>query len=81
MKKIIALLLSLSIVTAHAGESIQESAQNTDKLYREGTGAIDGAWTATSVSMIGWGVGLALGIGLLAALLHQSTASHAHDSD
>lgn len=84
MKKCIAIVLCFFIASsnaAFANESISDHAENTDALYREstGNGAIDGAFTATSASMIGWGVGLALGIGILAALLHQSKGSSAHN--
>ncbi len=57
-------------------ESISELPQMTDNIYRPGNSAQDGAYTALSLSMLGWGVGLAAGIGVLAAVLHQSTASH-----
>lgn len=58
---------------------ITEFEENTDALYRVGDGAYDGSYTALSKSMLGWGVGLALGIGILCAVLHQSTASsHSH---
>ena len=32
------------------------------------------------LSMLGWGVGLAAGIGVLASVLHQSTSSSSHDT-
>lgn len=55
-------------------ESIQDHATNTDKLYRTGSGAIDGAYTATSASMWGWGIGLFITIVLVTGILHQSKA-------
>jgi len=75
---LIAIILSWTspALFATARESIQDTATYTDAMYRQGTGAVDGAWTAVSVSMIGWGVGLAAGIGILAAVLHQSKTSH-----
>jgi hypothetical protein len=82
MKKFIVAILSL-LLACHshpmfANEEISDNAKNADALYREGSGAVDGAYTATSVSMLGWGIGLAAGIAILAAALHQSKASTAH---
>ncbi len=53
-------------------ESIQDHAENTDRLYRKGCGAIDGAYTATSTSMLGWGIALFIAIGVIAGVIHQS---------
>ena len=58
---------------------ISEFPEDTDALYRVGDGAYDGSYTSLSKSLLGWGVGLALGIGILCALLHQSTGSSSHD--
>ncbi len=84
IKKFATLSLALMMVTtpllAKKKETIQELPKQTDALYRQGAGAQDGAYTALGTSMLGWGAGLAAGIGLLAAVLHQSTASHAHSS-
>jgi hypothetical protein len=85
LKKFVVFLLAIllgwtsPVLFSSARESIQDNTTYTDALYRQGSCAIDGAWTATSVSMIGWGVGLAAGIGILAAVLHQSKASNAHN--
>jgi hypothetical protein len=57
------------------GDDLDEYKRDTDALWRRGVGAEDGAFTAISLSMLGWGVGLAAGIGILASVLHQSTAS------
>jgi hypothetical protein len=56
-------------------DDINQFRRDTDALWRRGVGAEDGAYTALSLSMLGWGVGLAAGIGILASVLHQSTAS------
>lgn len=74
----IALLNTSSI---YARESISELGKQTDELYRTGAGAQDGAYTALAVSMLGWGVGLAVAIALLAAALNHSphtSSSNAH---
>jgi hypothetical protein len=84
MKKALSLLLLMSIFTTtlplSAREEISELAESTDQLYRTGAGAQDGAYTALSMSMIGWGVGLAIGIAVLAATLNHGSggSSHAH---
>jgi hypothetical protein len=56
-------------------DDINQYRRDTDEIWRRGAGAEDGAFTATSLSMLGWGVGLAGGIAILASVLHQSTAS------
>lgn len=85
MKRVIGAILVTTILTTSlpllAREDIQQLSDETDQLYRAGAGAHDGAYTALSVSMIGWGVGLAIGIALLAAALnHGSGGSSAHSS-
>ena len=79
------LLIALTSFSSsiHGGDDLQDTAKNTDKLWRAGAGAHDGSYTAISASMIGWGVGLAVGIAVLAAVLHQSKgggggSSHCH---
>jgi hypothetical protein len=56
----------------HGDDDLQSYATTTDSLYRAGAGAHDGAFTAISASMIGWGIGLGLVIAIIAAVLHQS---------
>jgi hypothetical protein len=84
MKKFLPLLLSSALVlsTTHirCDEDINIISEETDALYRTGAGAQDGAYTSLGLSMLGWGLGLAAGIGLLAALLHQSTGSSQHET-
>lgn len=53
--------------------------QQTEDLYRTGSGSTDGTFSAVSLSMLGWGVGLAAGIAILASAIHQSSSS-SHDS-
>ena len=76
MKKLIlTLLIAGSCQTLFAREDIQELGTATDQLYRVGAGAQDGAFTSLGASMLGWGLGLGVGIAILAGMLHQSTAS------
>lgn len=42
----------------------------------EGNGVTDATFSALSLSMVGWGVGLAGGIAILASAIHQSSSSH-----
>ncbi len=78
MKRLmIVLLLGAAPLLAKNCDKISDLADNTEALYREGACASDGAYTALGLSMLGWGAGLAVGIGVLAAVLHQSTA-HSH---
>jgi hypothetical protein len=67
-------LLSFSS-TVQGRDDLQDVANNTDKLWRTGSGAHDGSYTAISTSMIAWGIGLAIGIGILCAVLRPSTNS------
>lgn len=74
------LFLTSSLIADDLEDDLLSYRTNTEELYRTGAGSEDGAFTASSTSMLGWGVGLALGIGLLASVLHQSDASHAHST-
>ena len=78
MKRSISCLLALLLPLAPLGakEKMSDHEKNTDKLYRTGAGAQDGAFTATAVSILGWGLGLGLVFGIVAAALHQSNAGH-----
>ena len=86
MKKAIASLLVISLTTSiFANDDLQVLADQTNDLYRVGAGAQDGSYTALSISILGWGVGLAVAIALLAATLNHSkksttsgSSSHAH---
>lgn len=67
-------------VQGFGSDDINQYRKDTDSLWRSGIGAEDGAFQAISLSMLGWGVGLAAGIGILASVLHQSTAGHSHST-
>jgi len=81
-KTISFLLIALLCVTStvQAEDDLQDYAESTDEIWRTGSGAHDGSYTAISTSMIGWGVGLALGIGILCAVLRPSTNSSSSNS-
>jgi hypothetical protein len=89
MKKFVisTLVVILTVSSGFSGslearENISQIAEETDEMYRPGAGAQDGAFTALSLSILGWGLGLAAAIAILTAVLHQSTggggSSHAH---
>lgn len=83
MKKSVAVLLMIVFLatssTTIANDTIEEGwKEDTEALWHTGSGAHDGASTAISATMIGWGVGLAIGIGILAAVLHQSSGGSGH---
>ncbi len=83
MKRVIAgFLCGIMAITATPAIAEQndmaEFPEDTDALYRVGDGAYDGSYTTLSKSLLGWGIGLAIGIGILCALLHQSTST-SHD--
>jgi hypothetical protein len=50
--------------------------EETEALYQMGSAARDGVFNSLSASMLGWGVGLAAGIAVLSAVLHQSHNGH-----
>ncbi len=53
-----------------------DSVSQDDQALWAGTGAQDATYSAVSISMLGWGLGLAGGIALLASAIHQSSSSH-----
>jgi hypothetical protein len=84
MKRTLATLAALSVLSSAYCDQLDNYRKDTDAIWRTGTGAEDGTFTAISTSMLGWGIGLSAGIAILASVLHQSTAGHAHvhcDSD
>ena len=84
MHKIITAFLVFSLVLcssqAFADNDLNQWKEETEALWRTGTGSQDGAFSAIAVSMLGWGLGLAAVIGVVASVLHQSTASTAHNN-
>jgi len=68
------LLLVMSVPVF--SDQLENYKKDTDAIWRTGSGAEDGTFTAISTSMLGWGIGLAAGIAILASVLHQSTAGH-----
>jgi hypothetical protein len=75
MRKITAFSLILLIFSTPA------YCQEAPRASRRGTGAGYGTRDATVLSMMGWGVGMGLGIAILCGSLHQSKASSGSSSD
>lgn len=80
MKRYFVLLMIFSFAISGFSDELQNYQKNTDAIWRTGSGAEDGTYTAISTSMFGWGIGLSAGIAILASVLHQSTAGHSHTS-
>ncbi len=78
MKTLIYSLAMLAMTSSAFSDQLDNYTKNTDALWRTGSGAEDGTFTAISTSMFGWGIALSVGIAVLASVLHQSTASHSH---
>jgi hypothetical protein len=85
MKKFITTLLILAFLstssTTIANDTIEQGWKEDDEaVWRTGSGAHDGASTAIGVTILAWGIGLAVAIAILAAVLHQSNsqAGHSH---
>ncbi len=83
MKKWITTLVMLAFLstssTTIANDTLEDYKKDTENIWKTGSGAHDGSSTAISASMIGWGVGLALGIAILCAVLHQSKGHSTHN--
>lgn len=71
-----ALILISALPSLVKADELEQYKKNTEAIWRTGSGAEDGTFTAISTSMLGWGVGLSAGIAVLASVLHQSTAGH-----
>lgn len=80
MKKFLFLCLFplLAPVSSVRGDAMQ-NVKSDEKALWEGSGAQDATFSAVTLSMVGWGIGLAGGIALLASAIHQSSSS-SHDS-
>ena len=76
MQKLTALLIALSMTTSAFADELEQWKKNTESIWRTGSGAEDGTYTAIATSMLGWGIGLSVGIAILASVLHQSAAGH-----
>ncbi len=74
MKKAICVLLSVTtlINPLCANKCLDVYQEQTNETWETGSAVEDSNFTAISTSMIGWGIGLAIGIVILACVIHQS---------
>jgi len=72
------LLLVIFSTTSLLSDELENYKKDSDAIWRTGSGAEDGTFSAIATSMLGWGIGLSVGIAILASVLHQSTAGHSH---
>jgi hypothetical protein len=80
MKTLLMTFILLTMTASAFSDQLENYRKDTESIWRTGSGAEDGTFTAISTSMFGWGIGLSAGIAVLASVLHQSTAGHAHVS-
>lgn len=86
LKKTLSTILAASMLLSPIGgayaDQLDDLNKETDKLWRRGRGAEDGAFTASATSMIAWGVGIGAAAALLAILIKGSSGGggggHAH---
>lgn len=74
MKKAICILLSITTLTSPlcANKCLDVYQEQINEVWETGAAVEDSNFTAISTSMIGWGIGLAVGIVVLACVIHQS---------
>ncbi|MBS0627835.1 MAG: hypothetical protein JSS09_06450 [Verrucomicrobia bacterium] len=77
MKKFIFFCLLTTIIASSTAYSddLQNVKTDQEALWA-GSGAQDATFNAVTLSMLGWGIGLAGGIALIASAIHQSSSSH-----
>lgn len=83
MKKRLYFFLALSLLAASLPIRLQGAENSSGKSSRRGDAAGYSCRDATVLSMMGWGIGLAVGIAFLCAILEQNTGpdhghSHSH---
>lgn len=78
MKKLLIVLTCIACTSPVFSEPLSNYSKDTEAIWRTGSGAEDGTYAAIATSMLGWGVGLSVGIAILASVLHQSGAGHSH---
>lgn len=74
MKKVICVFLSITLISSplYADKCLDVYQQEINEVWETGAAVEDSNFTAISTSMIGWGIGLAIGIVILACVIHQS---------
>lgn len=75
MKKAICAFLSITTIISsplYSNKCLDVYQQEINEVWETGAAVEDSNFTAISTSMIGWGIGLAIGIVILACVIHQS---------
>ena len=79
MKQVIRIGLSALLLTTTSlradGDCLEAAVEEMNDLYRTGEGCEDGIFNSVSSWMIGWGIGLFVGIALLTGLIHSHSSS------
>ena len=85
MKRVFAVLIALSVTLlntpAYANdEAFSECEYGVNDGYEKceplGHGSSKASHSAVSASMVGWGLGLAIAIAIVAGVIHQSATAH-----
>ena len=85
MKRVFTVLIALSVMLlntpAYANdEAFSECEYGVNDGYEKceplGHGSSKASHSAVSASMVGWGLGLAIAIAIVAGVLHQSVSTH-----
>ncbi len=74
-RALLVVLATLSLSTGYA----QEAVSNRQRPARRGENAGYGSRDATILSMMGWGLGLTVGIATLCALIPDNQGSSSHN--
>ena len=90
MRRVISWMIAMAIIVSGLPLcSSQESLSSTDYHANDdqqvecaplGYGAGEATNQAINMSMLGWGLGLAIFIAILAGIIHQSASTHSDDS-
>lgn len=87
VKKIITLLMTVSFVTSLAHGAEQDDKYNNQVSMADsssnymGFSADDSVAESIATSMVGWGVGMAIAIGVLSLVIKPSNAEHVHSTE
>lgn len=88
MKKMLSLAIIFSMVIFHlpaysADRALSASDYEANEGYEKdeplGHGSRQASHSSINMSMVGWGIGLAAAIAIIAGVVHQSTAAHADE--
>jgi len=85
MKRVFTVLIALSVMLLNTptyanDEAFSECEYGANDGYEKceplGHGSSKASHSAVSASMVGWGLGLAIAIAIVAGVIHQSVATH-----